>query len=107
MPKLISIHAPTRGATKRRDFSRHVKNFNPRSHKGSDANPDPKFLAFSYFNPRSHKGSDKLDEDINGEHEISIHAPTRGATAVPYKMPRLATDFNPRSHKGSDDLYQE
>ena len=85
----ISIHAPTRGATKRRDFSRHVKNFNPRSHKGSDANPDPKFLAFSYFNPRSHKGSDKLDEDINGEHEISIHAPTRGATAILHKIPYL------------------
>ena len=55
----ISIHAPTRGATTI-DIARNtvLKNFNPRSHKGSD-NTDPITSAIvPNFNPRSHKGSD-------------------------------------------------
>ena len=55
----ISIHAPTRGATIALSvFSVPVRNFNPRSHEGSD-----------------------LDiYALIAEEFISIHAPTRGAT---------------------------
>ena len=56
---MISIHAHTRGATI--DASRSCpveRNFNPRSHKGSDA----KMVILANKN------------------RISIHAPTRGAT---------------------------
>ena len=56
----ISIHAPTRGATKTTGAGRpETTNFNPRSHEGSD-----------------HVGgaNNRLDS------KISIHAPTRGAT---------------------------
>ena len=35
--------------------------------------------------------------------EISIHAPTKGATQVNAFMIIWITDFNPRSHEGSDD----
>ena len=77
------------------------------------------------FNPRSHERSD-------GEHvrdrrgEISIHAPTRGATydefipesmakfqstlpreerQIPHRSTvRAVIDFNPRSHERSDDF---
>ena len=80
---IISIHAPTRGATRATyTHSRVVVDFNPRSHKGSDLNQFP-----------------GLYPD-----EISIHAPTRGATEteIPGKPPGV--DFNPRSHKGSDTL---
>ena len=56
----ISIHAPTRGATLRREFIwTATPNFNPRSHEGSDKFPFDLFL-FNF--------------------PISIHAPTRGAT---------------------------
>ena len=76
----ISIHAPTRGATlfpaKCTPFSsfqstlprgeRHHpgckpcdwKNFNPRSHEGSDSNRPCSALQLQNFNPRSHEGSD-------------------------------------------------
>ena len=59
---VISIHAPTRGATRLlgTSTSQHF-HFNPRSHEGSD--PDRLFLAFKPI-------------------RISIHAPTRGATAI-------------------------
>ena len=34
--------------------------------------------------------------------DISIHAPTRGATMYQSKIRHIAIDFNPRSHEGSD-----
>ena len=57
---IISIHAPTRGATFLRCLCRILQsNFNPRSYKRSD---------------------DELQKYINMREFISIHAPTRGAT---------------------------
>ncbi len=56
-----------------------------------------------YFNPRSHKGSDMYDIGSHFDPDISIHAPTRGATHFAIGSFALPVDFNPRSHKGSDD----
>ena len=56
---MISIHAPTRGAT------------------GTDIRYQCSIID---FNPRSHEGSDWKQEEIKRLKEISIHAPTRGAT---------------------------
>ena len=56
---LISIHAPTRGATLREDSVSHGKmNFNPRSYKRSDQRLGVSFYDSSDFNPRSYKRSD-------------------------------------------------
>ena len=101
----ISIHAPTRGATSIR-FKKFVFifNFNPRSHKGSDDVGKLQGRRDVDFNPRSHKGSDRCGKAPRsarcgfqstlpqGERpislcssvrpvNISIHAPTRGATS--------------------------
>ena len=107
LPNLvISIHAPTRGATLFMlcKLFLHLY-FNPRSHEGSDCRSDKLSPSSVHFNPRSHEGSDlqrglykmrKVDfnprshegSDIGSERnhryqiEISIHAPTRGATAA-------------------------
>ena len=77
--------------------------FNPRSHEGSDAAVDALDYLKANFNPRSHEGRDDRVQCIlcaitqfqstlpRGERqcrlkyeieqaEISIHAPTRGAT---------------------------
>ena len=79
------------------------KDFNPRSHKGSDDTIISQSTTIFYFNPRSHKGSDRasvllssdqnlfqstlpqgerqeIDKDPDKYLKISIHAPTRGAT---------------------------
>ena len=99
----ISILAPTRGATRLGAQYRICgRNFNPRSHKGSDRNRHARFFMKNYFNPRSHKWS---DIDRNGQHQlcaISIHAPTSGATGYRQTTGRVCVDFNPRSHKWSD-----
>ena len=42
------------------------------------------------FNPRSHKGSDVTGIRLTvHSYQISIHAPTRGATAILHKIPYL------------------
>ena len=75
------------------------------------------------FNPRSHEGSDTDQDKLVLGESISIHAPTRGATKIfaikapkdefqstlprgerPLmpKSPKPGDNFNPRSHEGSD-----
>ena len=108
----ISIHAPTRGATlcfnaccrldpdfnprshKGSDALKPVPgpvpgHFNPRSHKGSDLDQQHLCICVHNFNPRSHKGSDVAGQTIDKLKGISIHAPTRGATAILHKIPYL------------------
>ena len=77
----ISIHAPTRGATK---CAKAIVE------------------AITDFNPRSHEGSDEKLEKVRRIYEISIHAPTRGATIQQYHIAHTVAYFNPRSHEGSD-----
>ena len=101
---MISIHAPTRGATILQTSSRRSSRyFNPRSYKRSDAHCSKSSCWRIYFNPRSYKRSDVRKQgciwkdknfnprsykrsdvhflcDSHVNHVISIHAPTRGAT---------------------------
>ena len=57
----VSIHAPTRGATRKRRLSRDdYESFNPRSHAGSDAQESATKQGAVCFNPRSHAGSDMM-----------------------------------------------
>ena len=55
------------------------------------------------FNPRSHGGSDNNYLWLLILcHEISIHAPTGGATYCSALQNAVQPNFNPRSHGGSD-----
>ena len=100
----ISIHAPTRGATCYRVWcQRFSLYFNPRSHEGSDQMSVGGYLIIGNFNPRSHEGSDRVFFCQLPNLVISIHAPTRGATVFkPSPGESTQNDFNPRSHEGSD-----
>ena len=104
---VISIHAPTRGATMRADrVSKTLLYFNPRSHERSDDLGRLLMSLFLNFNPRSHERSDvkgfhfmlfilcnfnprsheRSDTNTPPKYlftTISIHAPTRGATPAP------------------------
>ena len=79
--EVISIHAPTRGAT---------------SLKATE------YKLSIDFNPRSHERSDNYIPDEFKSYIISIHAPTRGATTALSDFQTLCKDFNPRSHERSD-----
>ena len=100
---VVSIHAPTRGATSHDCYSPFsVSCFNPRTHTGCDGHTDSKPINTARFNPRTHTGCDNqtvcketlsvcfnprthtgCDIDLESHQEtflVSIHAPTRGAT---------------------------
>ena len=124
--KGISIHAPTRGATKQHicPFF-HQRDFNPRSHEGSDYNSSCIYTfrtisihaptrgatfrilvpnlckRFQSTLPRGERLLDTILAHLTKI--ISIHAPTRGATETAEKIYKKYGDFNPRSHEGSDD----
>ena len=101
---VISIHAPTRGATFHiHKFVNFKYNFNPRSHEGSDDFHRlfiPRITRFQSTLPRG----ERQELDLLGVvlTDISIHAPTRGATFLGHLPPFHKQDFNPRSHEGSD-----
>ena len=100
----VSIHAPTRGATSGKSERRCLmwfqsthphgvrrclwriagssRCFNPRTHTGCDSTEDRRTYGLRpSFNPRTHTGCDP--NHASGHpwlHDVSIHAPTRGAT---------------------------
>ena len=79
--KSVSIHAPTRGATRACRFIRaSLWRFNPRARAGRDAD------FWSMF----------------GTAEVSIHAPARGATRKKSAHASWLSGFNPRARAGRD-----
>ena len=104
---------------------RRQHHFNPRSREGSDdlrqmgqgrpcrfqsTLPRRERLpigwshpSWSNFNPRSREGSDVHSTGrLSTVLCISIHAPAKGATAVPIGKIIVCIYFNPRSREGSD-----
>jgi hypothetical protein len=123
---VVSIHAPTRGATAVVHFL-YVQTwgFNPRTYAGCDlrdrmiseavekfqstrshgarqkvTGKETKDLPFQSTHPRGvrQKQRDDLAEHIR----VSIHAPTRGATCDWCKSSFPIKSFNPRTHAGCD-----
>ena len=66
-------------------LARGSYDFNPRSHERSDNIDNQPNQQHTNFNPRSHERSDLINLTINIAASISIHAPTRGATAILHK----------------------
>ena len=120
----VSIHAPTWGATTRREHRQAEGLFQstlPHGERHIDVIPS---VAKCGFNPRSHMGSDTFATCKEVRAAVSIHAPTWGATACKIATAKKSvfqstlphgerhgkllswsrrSSFNPRSHMGSDD----
>ena len=101
---LISIHAPTRGAT---SFSRQrVTCFWISIHaptRGATLNQQISGIFSLYFNPRSHEGSD--DGQVLNKEQFSKFQSTlpRGERHCRERdIKDSSVHFNPRSHEGSD-----
>ena len=77
---MISIHAPTRGATEDMYGYHAILLFQSTLPRGERLLILIAQICNRNFNPRSHEGSDLLVHMFLLELEISIHAPTRGAT---------------------------
>ena len=79
----ISIHAPTRGATPCRQKKSSMQIFQSTLPRGERPSAERLGGVLWDFNPRSHEGSDLLWSGYRTKlRDISIHAPTRGATSI-------------------------
>ena len=77
----VSIHAPTRGATlEERHIDAKVESFQSTHPHGVRRLSVPSSSPWSSFNPRTHTGCDIGFSQPIAVHIVSIHAPTRGAT---------------------------
>ena len=66
--------------------------FNPRTHTGCDPLRLIPRLLFVCFNPRTHTGCDLKAQGVSDiVANVSIHAPTRGATAAGFSRSQTAT----------------
>ena len=122
----VSIHAPTRGATHLVVLRPVIYRFQSTHPHG--VRPTRAFLSFtsilfqsthphgvrrlpfqvdksiSCFNPRTHTGCDLMLRVPQLLIQVSIHAPTRGATPSEQTIVNLVQRFNPRTHTGCDPL---
>ena len=78
---VVSIHAPTWGATMVSTIGISLRlSFNPRTHMGCDKYKGMPVTRVLSFNPRTHMGCDLSFKITSCSYEVSIHAPTWGAT---------------------------
>ena len=104
--QLLSIHAPTRGATVlTMEDQKGKTSFNPRSYKRSDHGRDVFINRAFSFNPRSYKRSDiHLHLLINEPlyFQSTLLQEERHVTGELIYL--LTNAFNPRSYKRSDKI---
>ncbi len=123
----ISIHAPTRGATKKAILQREKQAISIHAPTRGATIPNidiPDVAGFQSTLPREERpralliyipdytisihaptrGATKSTALLKLIRKISIHAPTRGATRTRKEFRLLVQNFNPRSHERSDVL---
>jgi len=88
-PKIVSIHAPTRGATGIKVQEAKCEGFQSTPPRGGRRGRCRRRRSSARFNPRPHAGGDKQRNPYSHARDVSIHAPTRGATNMPMGSPRV------------------
>ncbi len=98
----VSIHAPTGGATPEGGQRFYCMAVSIHAPTGGATRSSRQLFNPVGFNPRSHGGSDLRNVGIYLLRMVSIHAPTGGATSTVLAHMQTYASFNPRSHGGSD-----
>ncbi len=101
----VSTHAPTRGATCRAGYSTaSPAPFQPTRPRGArPAWPSPSTACCIAFQPTRPRGARQRQLARHfGDDHVSTHAPTRGATARAKPFASGRKSFNPRAHAGRD-----
>ena len=100
----ISIHTPTKGATKAEAKVRqHISNFNPHSHEGSDKGGSESTAAYIQFQstlPRRERRRGRGFRAYVGNFNPHSH---EGSDCCKLCSVRRRNYFNPHSHEGSDE----
>ena len=101
--RAVSIHAPTWGATVLPMIYNCLMMFqstHPHGVRRSVSFRSP--LSKTSFNPRTHMGCDCFSSFGSHQIQVSIHAPTWGATSLSRYSFYDIGGFNPRTHMGCD-----
>ena len=100
----VSIHAPGRGATNLTNLSSSCfSSFNSRTREGCDIYIGVSNVHRVRFNSRTREGCDRCIVPVCYIIAVvSIHAPGRGATTKPRKLPLRSLCFNSRTREGCD-----
>ena len=101
----VSIHAPARGATHAHDYLTSRFMFQSTLPHGERLATRRSEIGHLRFNPRSRTGSDKSNRCSEKAGSVSIHAPARGATPASLPTGTPGSSFNPRSRTGSDSHF--
>ena len=99
---IVSIHAPTWGATDTSYLYLCACKFQSTHPHGVRQSARLIYCSLPSFNPRTHMGCDRKCTSRCTILGVSIHAPTWGAT---WQRPEVISDlycFNPRTHMGCD-----
>ena len=101
----VSIHAPTRGATRGPSRTAPARtSFNPRPYTRGDVSVAVALVRTVQFQSTPlHEGRRQRVRQTPGTVEVSIHAPTRGATQPVTARTEAARRFNPRPYTSGDD----
>ena len=100
----ISIHAPTWVRPQRGHPPPDLVKFQSTHPRGVRRMNKRRRYFYDDFNPRTHVGCDVQDLRSLVGQQISIHAPTWGATPQTLWNWRHGKNFNPRTHVGCDEL---
>ena len=99
----ISIHAPTRGATKSAEYVASITDISIHAPtRGATWHASPQRIMFEFQSTLPRGERLEYAAAKGGIVIISIHAPTRGATCTMSSLRCWRLYFNPRSHAGSD-----
>ena len=105
--KRVSIHAPTRGATRTKYRPvRHRCRFNPRAHAGRDGTRSCTAAEAAVSIHAPTRGATCREPCAATLDQVSIHAPTRGATRASVVRRNCRRCFNPRAHAGRDFRFE-
>ena len=100
--RLVSIHAPAKGATNMRVYGNvpdRVSIHAPAKGATEDSSEDLGFPDVSIHAPA--KGATFIKVLLFLNTEVSIHAPAKGATGL-CAIPAVRKSFNPRAREGRD-----
>ena len=109
--RLVSIHAPARGATPARAVALLVafefQSTPPRGGRPTPGGPDHRAKEVSIHAPA--RGATRLHAASRSTREsVSIHAPARGATTIESSSgPCTRDSFNPRPRAGGDPDFRD
>ena len=103
---MVSIHAPTRGATRLGWlWPTDAKGFDPRPHARGDNLRVCEFISWLKFRSTPPREGRLRGGDVQlAFEEVSIHAPTRGATPPRSMIPACTRGFDPRPHARGDSI---